>query len=188
MYEEWKVLHLDEVEAESILFCRALSHEKFSGHCESVRNMGDAKLYLERGLYTPQLLSRPDIIVVNWHPDCDAHVLEFVHWVRGQAQLHATPIIVFLKAHLSIAARESAQQEGVTEMLVRPETFEGLFPQVRALLERCAYRCTAGQAVLARLDEGSVVLESKRVSEAKPHLELKPEDNESAGPCRKCNE
>lgn len=140
MFDHWKVLHLDEVESESILFCRALAHEQFAGHCESVRSIGEAKLYLERALYTPRSLSRPDIIVVNWHPDCDAHVLEFVHWVRIQPQLQATPVIVFIKAQLSFAAQERAQHEGVTELIVRPDTFEALLPQVRALLERCASR------------------------------------------------
>jgi DNA-binding response OmpR family regulator len=137
MYEQWKVLHLDEVEAESILFCRALAHEEFAGHCESVRSFDEARLYLERALYTPQSLPRPDIIVVNWHPDCDARVLEFVHWVRIQPQLHTTPIIVFIQAQLSFVAQERAQHEGVTELMVRPDTFEELLKQVKALLERC---------------------------------------------------
>ena len=140
MFDHWKVLHLDEVESESILFCRALEHEHFAGHCESVRSFEEAKLYLERGLYTPRLLSRPDIIVINWHPDCDARVLEFVHWVRLQPQFQDTPIIVFVQAPLSFAAQERAQHEGVTELIVRPSTFESFLPQVRALLERCANR------------------------------------------------
>lgn len=145
MFDEWKVLHLDEVESESILFCRALEQEHFAGHCESVRSIGDAKLYLERALYTPHLLSRPDIIVINWHPDCDAHVLEFVHWVRLQPQLHATPVIVFITARSSFAAQEQAKHEGVTEMIIRPDTFEDLLLQVRALLERCMNRCVVRQ-------------------------------------------
>lgn len=147
------MLHLDEVESENILFCRALAHESFAGHCESVRSIGDAKLYLERGLYTPQLLSRPDIIVINWHPDCDAHVLEFVHWVRLQQQLHATPVIVFIKDQLSLAARERAQHEGVTEMIIRPDTFKELLLQVRALLERCMKRCVLRQYASASAED-----------------------------------
>ena len=134
MYEQWKVLHVDEVESESISFCRALAHEEFAGHCESARSFGEGKLYLERALYTPQSLARPDIIVINWHPDCDAHVLKFVHWVRVQPQLHETPVIVFIQTQLSLAAQERAQHEGVTELMVRPDTFEDLLPQVRALL------------------------------------------------------
>jgi CheY-like chemotaxis protein len=137
MFEEWKVLHLDAVEAESILFCRALAHEQFAGHCESVRNFAEAKLYLERALYAPQSLSRPDIIVANWHPDCDVHMLDFVHWVRDQPQLRTTPIIVFIQTQLPFASQERAQGEGVTELIVRPDSFEALLPQVRALLERC---------------------------------------------------
>ena len=141
MFDQWKVLHIDEVEAESILFCRALAQEQFAGHCESVRSFDDGKLYLERGLYTPQALSRPDIIVINWHPDCDLHVLDFVHWVRLQPQLHETPVIVFIKAQLPFAAQERAQHEGVTELIIRPDTFEVLVEQVHDLLERCASRC-----------------------------------------------
>ena len=148
MFDEWKVLHLDEVESESILFCRALERQHFGGHCESVRTMGEAKLYLERALYTPQLLSRPDIIVVNWHPDCDTQVLEFVHWVRIQPQLRATPVIVFVKAHLSVAAQERAQHEGVTELMVRPDTFEDLLEQVEALLVRCVSRVSVRSGAL----------------------------------------
>jgi CheY-like chemotaxis protein len=140
MFDHWKVLHLDEVEAESVLFCRALADEHFAGHCESVRSFDAAKAYLERALYTPRSLSRPDIIVVNWHTDCNADVLKFVHWVRTQPQLHLTPVIVFIQAQLSFAAQERAQHEGVTELIVRPETFEELLPEVRALLERCASR------------------------------------------------
>lgn len=141
MFDQWKVLHVDDIESESILFCRALEHEHFAGHCESVRSFDDAKAYLQRTLYAPQSLSRPDIIVVNCDPDCDARVLEFVHWVRIQPQLYATPAIVFIKEQLSFAARERAQHEGVTELIVRPDTFEDLLEQVRALLERCASRC-----------------------------------------------
>src|ERR1051325_6758111 len=141
MFDQWKVLHLDEVESESILFCRALEHEHFAGHCESVGDFAEGKAYLERALYTPQSLSRPDIIVINWHPDGDARVLEFAHWVRLQPQLHATPVIVFIKAQLSFAAQERAQHEGVTELIVRPDTFEELLEQVHALLDRCASRC-----------------------------------------------
>lgn len=141
MFDQWKVLHLDEVEAESILFCRALALEQFAGHCESVRSFDDAKLYLERGIYTPQAFSRPDIIVINWHPDCNAALLEFVHWVRTQPQLHETPVIFFIRAQLPLRAREWAQQAGVTELIVRPETFEELAQEVHALLERCASRC-----------------------------------------------
>ena len=141
MFDQWKVLHLDEVESESVLFCRALEREHFAGHCESVRSIDEAKLYLDRALYRPQSLSRPDIIVVNWHPDCDATVLEFVHWVRIQPQLHATPVAVFIKAQLSFAAQERAQHAGVTELIVRPDSFEDLVEQVHALLERCANRC-----------------------------------------------
>jgi hypothetical protein len=118
-----------------------LEHEQFAGHCESVRSFGEAKVYLERALYTPQSLSRPDIIVVNWHPDCDAPVLEFVHWVRVQPQLHATPVIVFIQTGLSFVAQERAEHEGVTELIVRPDTFAELLPQVHALLDRCASRC-----------------------------------------------
>ena len=143
MFDQWKVLHLDAVEAEGALFCRALAQENFAGHCESVRSFNEAKSYLERAIYSPRLLSRPDIIVIDWHPDCGAPVLEFVHWVRVQPQLHTTPVILFIKAQLSFAAQERAQHEGVTEMVIRPETFEGLLKQVHELLDRCASRYVA---------------------------------------------
>jgi CheY-like chemotaxis protein len=149
MFEDWKVLHVDEIESENILFCRALTHEKFGGHCESVRSIDEAKIYVERGLYTPQSFSRPDIIVINWHPDCDAHVLEFVHWIRRQPQLLTTPVIVFITAGLPLAVRESAHQAGVTEMIVRPGTFEELLVQVQLLLERCTRRCMVRQTLPA---------------------------------------
>jgi hypothetical protein len=141
MFDQWKVLHLGEVEAESALFSRALAEEQFAGHCEAVRSLHGAKLYLERGLYTPRALTRPDIIVINWHPDCDAPVREFVHWVRRQPQLSDTPVIAYITALWSFAAQEQARQEGLTELIVRPESFEDLVWQVHALLERCVYRC-----------------------------------------------
>lgn len=141
MFEEWKVLHLDEVEAESILFCRALSQVEFAGHCESVRSFDEAKAYLERTLFTPQSLSRPDIVVINWHPDCDLHVLDFAHWIRAQPQFQGTPIIVFITVQLPLVVQQRAQYEGVTELLVRPDTFEALVDQVREVLERCVSRC-----------------------------------------------
>ena len=120
--------------------CRALAQGPFTGHCESVRSFGEAKLYLERAIYPPRLLSRRAIIVVNWYPNCDAYVLEFVHWVRIQPQLRETALVVFVKAPLSFAAQERAQHEGVTELIVRSDTFEDLLPQLQALLERCANR------------------------------------------------
>ena len=141
MFNQWKVLHLDRVESESILFCRALAHLQFAGHCESVQTFDQGKAYLERTLYTPQSFSRPDIIVVNCHPDCDGHVLEFVHWVRIQPQLHIVPIVVFIQAQLSFAAQERVQNEGVTDLIVRPGAYEDLLEEVQALLARCASRC-----------------------------------------------
>ncbi len=148
MFDQWKVLHLDEIESENILFCRALAHEEFAGDCESVSSILKAKNYLERALYTPQLLSRPDIIVINWHPDYDASVLEFVSWVRNQPQLLATPVIVFIKPELSLADRESAQRHGVTELIIRPDTFEDLLLEINALLDRCANRCVGRKSVV----------------------------------------
>ena len=145
MFEQWKVLHLDEVESENILFCRALSEENFAGECESVRTVRTAKSYLERGLYTPQRVSRPDIIVINCHPDCDKRVLAFVGWIRSQPQLVATPIIVFITAQLSLDVREQARRIGVTEMIVRPDDFEELRAAVKSMLERCTTRCVTRQ-------------------------------------------
>ena len=141
MFDQWKVLYLGEVKAESDLFCRALAEEQFAGNCTAVRSLHGAKLYLERGLYMPRALSRPDIIVINSHPDCDAPVREFVHWVRSQPQLHDTPIITYITALWSFDAQEQARHEGLTELIVRPGTFEDLVWQVHALLERCVNRC-----------------------------------------------
>ena len=140
MYEDWKVLHLDEVESENILFCRALSEAGFAGHCESVQNIPRAQAYLEHSLFTPQSLSRPDIIVINWHNGGDVRGVEFVRWIRSHPQFRATPILVFITEHLPFAVQEQAEEAGVTEMIVRPKQYGDLLPQVKALLERHASR------------------------------------------------
>ena len=143
MFEQWKVLHVDEVESESILFCRALAHEQFAGHCESVRSFAEGKAYVERALYTPQTLSRPDIIVINWHRDHNEDVLSFIHWVRTQPQLRETPLVVFITSQLPQAEQDRAQSSGVAEMIVRADDFDSLSDQVHDLLERCASRVVA---------------------------------------------
>jgi len=153
MFAQWKVLHVDAVESEGALFCRALEHAHFAGRCESVRSFDEAKLNLDRTLYFPQLFSRPDIIVIDGRPGCDTPVLEFVHWVRIQPQLHVTPAIVFVKGEWSLAAQERAQQEGVTELIGWPDTFEGLVEELRALLDRCASRC-AERKSLSEIESG----------------------------------
>ena len=143
MFEEWKVLHIDEVQSESVLFCRALTEVQFAGHCESVTSFADGTAYLQRSQFTPQALSRPDIVVINWHPHFNLEVLDFVHWVRTQPQFREMPVIVFITAQLSQAERDRAEFEGVTELIVRANTFESLVEQVHDLLERCTSRATA---------------------------------------------
>jgi len=143
MFEEWKVLHIDEVQSESLLFCRALAEVQFAGHCESVTSFGEGTAYLERSLFTPQNLSRPDIVVINWHPHFNLEVLDFVHWVRMQPQFRELPVVVFITSHLSQAERDRAEDEGVTELIVRADGFESLVEQVKDLLERCTTRATA---------------------------------------------
>jgi hypothetical protein len=143
MFEEWKVLHIDKVHSESVLFCRALTEVQFAGHCESVTSLAEGTAYLERSLFTPQNLSRPDILIINWHPDCNLEVLDFVHWVRMQPQLREMSVIVFITSQLSQAERDRAEFEGVTELIVRAKTFESLVGQVHDLLERCTSRATA---------------------------------------------
>jgi CheY-like chemotaxis protein len=143
MFEQWKVLHIDDVAAESVLFCRALTEVQFAGHCESVTSFAEGTAYLERSQFTPQNLSRPDILIINWHPDCNLEVLDFVHWVRMQPQFREMPVIVFITSQLSHVDRERAQHEGVTELIVRADTFELLVEQVKDLLQRCTSRVTA---------------------------------------------
>jgi CheY-like chemotaxis protein len=142
MFEEWKVLHIDEVPSESVLFCRALTEVQFAGHCESVTSFAEGTAYLERSLFTPQNLSRPDIVVINWHPHFNLEVLDFVHWVRMQPQFREMAVIVFITSQLSQAERDRAESEGVTELIVRAKTFESLVEQVHDLLERCTSRAT----------------------------------------------
>ena len=143
MFEEWKVLHIDEVQSEGVLFCRALTELQFAGHCESVTSFAEGTAYLERSLLTPQNLSRPDIVVINWHPHLNLEVLDFVHWVRVQPQLREMAVIVFITSQLSQTERDRAEFEGVTELIVRAKTFESLVEQVHDLLERCTSRATA---------------------------------------------
>ena len=143
MFEEWKVLHIDEVQSDSALFCRALTEVQFAGHCESVTSFAEGTAYLERSLFTPQNLSRPDIVVINWHPHFNLEVLDFVQWVRRQPQFREMPVVVFITSQLSQAERDRAEDEGVTELIVRAESFEGLVDQVKDLLQRCTFRATA---------------------------------------------
>jgi CheY-like chemotaxis protein len=143
MFEEWKVLHIDEVQSESALFCRALTEVQFAGHCESVTSFADGTAYLERSQFTPQNLSRPDMVVINWHSHFNLEVLDFVHWVRVQPQFREMPIIVFITSQLSQTDRDRAESEGVTELILRARTAEALVEQVKDLLERCTSRAIA---------------------------------------------
>lgn len=143
MFEKWKVLHVDENEDENKLFCRALEQLEFAGKCESVRSFRGAKSYLQRCLFNPVLNSRPDMIIINWHSNCDQRVLEFVRWVRLQPQMKYTPMAVFITDRLSSLAQQQAQKAGVTEMVIRPATYDALFAELKGLLERSVERCVA---------------------------------------------
>ena len=143
MYEEWRILHIDENEEESRMFCRAIEQNRFAGQCDNVRSIGEGKSWLEESLYIPRLRPRPDIIVLNWHAQRDDEVLDFVRWLRTQPQFRDTPLAVWVGAITPARIRESACSAGVTEMVNKGETFEELVEQTKELLERCVSYCLA---------------------------------------------
>lgn len=143
MYEEWRVLHIDEDEEESRMFCRALEQNNFAGKCDSVRSIGEGKSWLEESVYMPRLRPRPDILVLNWHAECDDEVLNCVLWLRAQPQFRETPLAVWVGAETPLSVRERVRSAGVNELVNKGETFEELVEQTEELLERCVSLCLA---------------------------------------------
>jgi CheY-like chemotaxis protein len=143
MYEEWRVLHIDENEEESKEFCRALEVNEFAGRCDTLRSISEGRSWLEESLYMPNLRPRPDIIVLNWHIERDDEVLDFVRWLRAQPQFRETPLAVWVGLETSINVRERVRSVGVTELLNKQESFDELVEQTEELLQRCVSRCMA---------------------------------------------
>ena len=143
MYEQWRVLHIDEHEEESRAFCDALEQNQFAGKCDTVRSIADGKNWLEESLYMPRIRPRPDIIVLNWHVERDDDVLNFARWLRAQPQFRETPLAVWLGAETPASLRERARTAGVTELINKPESSEELVEQTEELLQRCTSWCVA---------------------------------------------
>jgi CheY-like chemotaxis protein len=143
MYEEWRVLHIDEDEEESRMFCRALEQNNFAGRCDTVPSVANGKSWLEESLYMPRLRPRPDIVVLNWHAERDDEVMDFVRWLRTQPQFRETPLAVWVGPETPARIRESARSAGVTELFNKGDTFEDLIEQTQELLERCVSWCLA---------------------------------------------
>jgi hypothetical protein len=143
MYEEWRLLHIDENDEESRMFCRALETNNFAGKCDYVRSIEAGRTWLEESVYMPRLRPRPDIIVLNWHAERDDDVLGFVLWLRSQPQFRDTPLAVWVGLETSASIRERGRSAGVTEMFNKGETFEDLLKQTEELLERCVSHCLA---------------------------------------------
>src|SRR5512138_1526304 len=137
MYEEWRVLHIDENEEESKEFCRALEVNEFAGRCDTLRSIGDGKTWLEESLYMPNVRPRPDIIVLNWHIERDDEVLDFVRWLRAQPQFRDTPLAVWVGMETPLSVRDHVRSAGVTELLNKQESFDDLVEQTEELLQRC---------------------------------------------------
>jgi DNA-binding response OmpR family regulator len=129
MYEEWRVLHIDEDAEESVMFCRALEHNNFAGKCDSVRSIQEGKSWLEESLYMPRIRPRPDIVVLHWHVERDGEVMDFVRWLRAQPQFRDTPLAVWVGTETPASVRERARSAGVTELMHRPEDFQDLIEQ-----------------------------------------------------------
>ena len=143
MYEEWKLLHIDENEDESRMFCRALEQNNFAGKCDYVRSIAEGKSWLEESVYMPRIRPRPDIIVLNWHANRDEEVLNFLHWLRAQPQFRETPLAVWVGPETPARIREQGRSAGVTELFNKGDTFENLVEQTEELLERCVSHCLA---------------------------------------------
>jgi hypothetical protein len=143
MYEEWRLLHIDEDEEESRMFCRALELNNFAGKCDSVRSVGAGREWLEESVYMPRIRPRPDIIVLNWHVERNDEVMNFVHWLRVQPQFRETPLAVWVGIETPASIRERARSAGVNELVNKGETFEDLVDQTKELLERCVSHCLA---------------------------------------------
>ena len=143
MYEEWRVLHIDENEDESRQFCRALEMNHFAGQCETVRTITEGRAWLEDALIMPRIKPRPDIVVLNWHAERDDEVLDFVRWLRVQPQYRELPVGVWVGLETPVIARERVRSLEIIDLLNKPETFEELVEQTEEMLQRCTSRCVA---------------------------------------------
>ena len=143
MYEEWRILHIDENKEESDAFCRAMEVNQFAGQCDHVRSIGEGRAWLEESEYAPHVRPRPDIVILNWHAERDEEVLGLTRWMRAQPQFRETPIAVYVGAETSASVREIARNAGVTEIINKAESFEELVEQTGELLQRCTSRCLA---------------------------------------------
>ncbi len=143
MFEEWRLLHIDEDEAESREFCRALEQNDFAGKCDSVRSIAEGKAWLEESIYAPHIRPRPDIIVLNWHVERDDEVMDLVRWLRAQPPFRETPLAVWVGLETGTVVRERARNAGVTELVNKPETFAELIEQAGEFLQRCVSHCVA---------------------------------------------
>jgi DNA-binding response OmpR family regulator len=143
MFEEWRVLHIDENEEESRAFCRALEQNQFAGQCDTVRSIAEGRAWLEESEYAPHVRARPDIVVLNWHAERDEEVLDLTRWMRAQPQFRDTPLAVWVGAGTPASIRETARNAGVTELVNKPDHFSDLVDQTEELLQRCVSRCLA---------------------------------------------
>ncbi|HEY0548544.1 MAG TPA: hypothetical protein VGF13_03025 [Verrucomicrobiae bacterium] len=143
MYEEWRVLHIDENKEESVAFCRALEQNQFAGQCNTVRSIPEGRAWLEESEYAPHVRARPDIVILNWHTERDDEVLDLTRWMRAQPQFRETPLIVWVGSETPARIREIAHGAGVTELLNKSAEVSELVEQVGELLQRCTSRCVA---------------------------------------------
>lgn len=143
MFEEWRVLHIDENEEESRAFCRSLEENEFAGECQSVTSLTEGRAWLEESEYAPHIRPRPDIVVVNWHAERDDEVLDFTRWLRAQPQFRETPLAVWVSEETPASMRESARSAGVSELVNRPSDFSELVSQSKEMLQRCVSHCLA---------------------------------------------
>jgi DNA-binding response OmpR family regulator len=143
MYEEWRVLHVDEDEEESKAFCRALEMNHFAGKCDTVRSITEGRAWLEEALYMPRLRPRPDIVVLNWHAERDDEVLDFARWLRAQPQYREMPMGVWVGPETPVTMRERVRSLEIIDLVNKPEDFEELVEQTEEMLQRCTSRCVA---------------------------------------------
>lgn len=143
MYEEWRVLHIDEDEEESREFCRALEMNRFAGHCDKVQSIAEGKAWLEEAVYMPRIRPRPDIVVLNWHEERDDEVMDFAGWLRAQPQYREMPMGVWVGPQTPASMRERVRSFDIIDLVNKPETFEELVEQTEEMLQRCTSRCVA---------------------------------------------
>src|SRR5829696_5890979 len=126
MYEDWRVLHIDENEKESAAFCRALEENQFAGQCDTVRSIAEGRAWLEESEYAPHVRVRPDIVILSWHTERDDEVLDLTRWMRAQPQFRETPLAVWVGVGTPARVRETARNAGVTELINKSETSSDL--------------------------------------------------------------